>query len=117
MVAMKIVSTVLGLGLLATLAHRSGLPIGPFGGGQMASGDRLSTYEDGGERERASWANGLREGPCRRWYPGGVLKAEGVFVAGRKSGPWRFFTAGGALDPERSGTYESDHRVAPLLRD
>ena len=47
----------------------------------------------------------------------GVLKAEGVFVAGRKSGPWRFFTAAGALDPERSGTYESDHRVAPLLRD
>jgi hypothetical protein len=40
-----------------------------------------------------------------------------VFEAGRKSGSWRFFTTDGALDPERSGTYESDRRVAPLPRD
>ncbi|MDP6538341.1 MAG: hypothetical protein QF903_04365 [Planctomycetota bacterium] len=111
---MKLVSTLLALGLLTGLAHRAGLPLDPFGGGRMANGERVSTYEGGAERERASWEDGVREGPCRRWYPDGTLKAEGRYEAGRKSGPWRFYAADGTLDAERSGTYEADRRLGPL---
>ncbi|MAF64717.1 MAG: hypothetical protein CMJ84_03525 [Planctomycetes bacterium] len=111
---MKLLSTLVALGLLTGLAHQAGLPFDPFGGGRMADGERVSTYQGGGERERACWADGRREGPCRRWYPDGTLKAEGSFEAGRKCGPWRFYTEGGVLDPERTGSYAGDRRIAAL---
>jgi hypothetical protein len=61
--------------------------------------------------ERSSPAGGgVREGPYRARYPGGRLKAEGGFAAGRKTGPWTYWygngLAGGRGQAREAGEYD-----------
>lgn len=95
-----------GLLRLADLAgDRSGGP---------PSGVVESYYSSGGIRERAVFADGVRDGPCERFDRAGRLLARGSFSAGRMEGEWRYFRPDGSLDPERSGIWRRGARIAPL---
>ena len=78
------------------------------------SGSRTSLWPNGAERERVSFAQGVKEGACFRWHSDGTPRAEGRYASGKKVGEWRFFDESGVLDTARSGVYESDHKISPL---
>lgn len=83
----------------------------PLFAGGSDGGIRTSEYADGTPRERASWIEDEREGPCTRWNRDGSLRAEGSYSAGKMVGEWMFYAPDGSLDRDKSGTYEDGRRV------
>ena len=85
--------------------------------GPWESADRHVTfYDDGSPRARLTLVEGRFEGPASTWYRGGRRESEGAYADGEREGPWCFWGVDGALDPERSGLYETGVRVAPFPR-
>lgn len=77
-----------------------------FAGGSQG-GLRTSEFADGSPRERVSWVDGEREGPCVRWHRDGSLRAEGEYRGGKMVGEWIFYLPDGGRDAARSGHYEN----------
>ena len=48
----------------------------------------------------------------RYWFETGALQIEGTMKAGKRDGVWAYWKSDGARDPEWSGTYRDDKRVA-----
>ncbi|MEM7201269.1 MAG: redoxin family protein [Planctomycetota bacterium] len=65
-------------------------------------------HEDGEVRGRGRFANDLEEGVWTFLGPGGVLTAEGCYVAAMREGPWRVREGGYVA----SGCYMSGEQVA-----
>ena len=76
---------------------------------------RTSRWADGVPKETAAFRDGVRHGPCERFHPGGGLRAKGAVREGAMEGEWHFYAEDGELDAARSGLYEGDRRVAPLV--
>ena len=55
-----------------------------------------------------------RHGEFEAWHADGTRAEEGQYEQGAREGEWRFWNEEGELDPERSGTYREDRRIAPL---
>ncbi len=79
-----------------------------FAGG-ASDGLQTSTWSNGAPREEVRWADGERDGPCRRWYRDGTLRAEGAFERGEMVGEWTFYREDGTRDEARSGPYTGGH--------
>jgi hypothetical protein len=62
---------------------------------------------------RASNGEWIRDGFYDRRMRSGFVVEDGNFRNGLREGTWRFWTANGRIDAERSGLYVDDRRVAP----
>ncbi|MCH2103214.1 MAG: hypothetical protein MK297_04280 [Planctomycetes bacterium] len=105
---MRITSLIL-LASLITLGLR-------FAGGGLEeySGTRTTNWPSGSPREEAMYADGLREGLCKRWHADGKLRATGSYKSGQMVDEWHFYDLDGGLDTSRSGIYADGKRVGSL---
>ena len=55
-----------------------------------------------------------RNGPFARWYDTGQTELRGEYADGQREGLFQYWNYDGSLDPERSGVYRGDVKVADL---
>lgn len=98
-----------------TLYHPSGSPESRtnWRAGRR-EGPSESWFEDGSLRRRGAYRDDRREGPWVHYWPSGAVRSESTYVDGRREGPVRVFDAQGSPDPELTGIYADDRRIAPL---
>lgn len=80
-------------------------------GGAPAAEKRIEYYANGQVQAECAVHEGVREGPCRRFWPDGKPQAEGSYVDGRMSGAWTFWNEDGTEDRSRSGEYAAGERA------
>jgi antitoxin component YwqK of YwqJK toxin-antitoxin module len=79
-----------------------------------APAERTAYWASGDLRARTALEDGVEHGPAERWHRNGTIEGRGAYAHGRLHGAWRFWSADGVLDAERSGVYRDGQRVAPL---
>jgi hypothetical protein len=86
-----------------------------------ADGQVLTCFSDIGAssfglESQGEYQDDQHVGEWTYWHPNGAQRARGPFRAGRMCGPWSFWKADGTPDPELSGVYADDVRVAASAR-
>jgi hypothetical protein len=86
-----------------------------------ADGQLLTCFEDIrsgslGLEAQGEYEDNQHAGEWTYWHPNGAMRARGPFRGGKMSGPWSFWKADGKPDPELSGVYADDVRVAASAR-
>ena len=83
---------------------------------------RQVTTEDSSTNIRAEWreiqrADGtwIKDGPSVIRGRTGQELEEGSYREGERDGPWTFWNEDGSVDRDRSGNYEKNVRVGPLV--
>lgn len=71
------------------------------------------TYYANGQVRSRNEARSNDETWVERWHANGTKQAEGVLVAGRMQGDWRFWSPDGTPDDERSGTFRAGVKQNP----
>jgi antitoxin component YwqK of YwqJK toxin-antitoxin module len=71
-------------------------------------------YENGMLEYEGGFRAEQRDGPFTRWYDTGQVELRGEYKDGRRVGEFRYWNYDGTLDPERSGVYQADRKVAAL---
>jgi hypothetical protein len=86
-----------------------------------ADGQVLTRFTDIGAsslglESQGEYQDDQHAGEWSYWHPNGAQRACGPFGAGRMCSPWSFWKADGAPDPDLSGVYADDVRVAASAR-
>jgi len=112
---------------------------GAFQDGKQ-TGTWTQWYEDGTKGSEGAFSAGEKTGPWTYWHrngavlaqgryliertgpwtfrhDNGALQAQGSFLFGQKEGLWVHRNQDGTIDPELTGVYEADVRVAEVMID
>src|SRR5688572_12107623 len=73
----------------------------------LASGDWITTYEDGKPRTKGAFHKGARYGKWEMFWPGEKLAATGSYSLGLRDQKWIHYDASAAKDDAESGSYKA----------
>jgi antitoxin component YwqK of YwqJK toxin-antitoxin module len=77
-----------------------------------AHGLQIEWYPGASKKSEIVYENGVQNGRVAYYFPDGKMQMQGSMLQGKRDGAWTYNKPDGTRDPERSGTYKDDQKIA-----
>jgi len=77
-----------------------------------AHGLQTEWYPGASKKSEIVYENGVQNGRVTYYFPDGKMQIQGTMLQGKRAGAWTYNKPDGTRDPERSGTYQDDMKIA-----